>query len=151
MTKKRLDPETMQGCLDCACLSFRQASRAVTQLFDDVLVPVGLVSAQLPVLIVAGVYGPLTVSRLAALLIMDRTTLNRVMKPLQAKGYLRSVPTMDKRKNMLELTAKGHEIIVQSHPLWQSAQQQIVHGLKPKQWKSVKQQLGQVVRVAGGR
>ena len=151
MSKKKLDPDTLEKCLDCACLSFRQASRSVTQLFDDVLVPVGLVSTQLPVLVVAGLYGPLTISRIAALLLMDRTTLTRVLKPLQSKGYLRSVATTDKRKNMLELTAKGHEILVQAHPLWQKAQGQIVQGLKPKEWKAVKQQLGQVVQIAGGR
>lgn len=151
MTKKKLDSLTLAKCLDCACLSFRQASRTVTQLFDDALVPVGLVSTQLPVLVVLGVYGPLTVSRVAALLLMDRTTLNRVLKPLQVRGYVRTISTTDKRKNMLELTSKGHEIIVAAHPLWQKAQEQIVQGLKPKQWNLIRQQLGQVVQIASGR
>jgi DNA-binding MarR family transcriptional regulator len=151
MTKKKLDPVTLEKCLDCACLSFRQASRMVTQLFDDALVPVGLVSTQLPILILLALYGPLTVSRLATMLVMDRTTLTRVLKPLQSKNLIRSVPTTDKRKHMLEITPKGQAILVEAHPLWQKAQGQIVQGLTPDKWNMVRQQLGQVVQIAGGR
>jgi DNA-binding MarR family transcriptional regulator len=151
MSKKRLEPETLEKCLGSACLSFRQAYRAVSQLFDDALVPVGMPSAQLPVLIVAAVYGPLTITRLANLLVIDRTTLTRIIKPLQTKGYLRSIATPDKRKNMLELTPKGHEILVEAYPLWLKAQEQIVLGLKPKNWEMVKYQLGQVVKIANAR
>lgn len=151
MKKKKLDPKSLEKCLDCACLSFRQASRMVTQLFDDALASVGLLSTQLPVLVLLALYGPLTISRLAALLVMDRTTLNRVLKPLQARGYIRTVATTDKRKNLLELAPKGHEIIVEAYPLWQKAQEQIVQGLKPQHWKSVRQQLGEVVQIASRR
>jgi len=151
MTKKKLDAATLEKCLDCACLSFRQASRLVTQLFDDALMPVGLVSSQLPVLILLALYGPLTVSRLAALLLMDRTTLTRVLKPLESKNLIRTVPTSDKRKRLLEITAKGQDILVDAHPLWQKAQGQIVHGMKPHKWELVRQQLGQVAQIASGR
>lgn len=149
--KKKLDPATLEKCLDCACLSFRQASRMVTQLFDDTLVPVGLLSTQLPVLVVLAVYGPLTISRLAAMLVMDRSTLTRILKPLQARKYVQIVTTTDKRKSLLKLTAKGSDIIAEAYPLWEKAQGQIVQGLKPNQWKTVRAQLGQVVQIAGRR
>src|SRR5580692_1648400 len=95
---KILNERSLELCLDCACLSLRQASRMVTQLFDDALMPVGLLSTQLPVLVVLARYGPLTISRLASLIIIDRTTLTRNLKPLQHRGYVRAVPTKDKRK-----------------------------------------------------
>jgi DNA-binding MarR family transcriptional regulator len=151
MKKKKIDATALKECLDCACLSFRQASRMVTQLFDEALVPVGLLSTQLPVLVLLAHYGPLTISRLAALLVMDRTTLTRILKPLQARGYIRTISTTDKRKNLLELAPKGYEILVEAYPLWQKAQAQIVHGLKPGEWKSVRQQLGEVVQIASRR
>src|ERR1700677_4114610 len=91
LARTKLDKKTLEGCLDCACLSFRQAARMVTQLFDEALIPVGLLSTQLPVLIVVNLQSPVTITRLASILIMDRTTLTKNLKPLLAKGYIRTV------------------------------------------------------------
>jgi DNA-binding MarR family transcriptional regulator len=148
---KILDPRALEGCLDCACLSLRQASRMVTQLFDDALVPVGLLSTQLPVLVVLALYGPLTISRLASLIIIDRTTLTRNLKPLQAKGYIQIVSTSDKRKKLLEISQKGRQVIADAYPLWKKVQGQIVQGLRPGHWKAVREQLGQLVQIASKR
>jgi DNA-binding MarR family transcriptional regulator len=150
-TRTRLDKKTLEGCLDCACLSFRQASRMVTQLFDEALVPVGLLSTQLPVLIVINLHNPITITRLASMLIMDRTTLTKNLKPLLTKGYIRTVHSEDKRKTLLELTPHGEALLVKSYPLWRRAQKQIVEGLGSDQWDIVRDKLGQVVRIASGR
>ena len=149
--KKNLPTHSLENCLDCACLSLRQASRMVTQLFDDALVPVGLLSTQLPVLVVLALHGPLTISRLASLIIIDRTTLTRNLKPLQDRDYVRTVATNDKRKNLLEISPKGRQVIADAYPLWQKAQGQIVQGLRPGDWKQVRAQLGQLVQIAGKR
>jgi DNA-binding MarR family transcriptional regulator len=151
MKSKKLDKEILEGCLQCACLSFRQASRMVTQLFDDALVSVGLLSTQLPVLILLSLYSPLTITRLAQLLVMDRTTLTKNLKVLQAKAYIKVMSDKDKRKTLLTLTAKGESMLVKAYPLWQQAQKRIVEGLGSEQWEVVRQQLGQVVQIAGSR
>src|SRR5580765_2078802 len=104
MSKKKIDSATLEKCLECACLTFRQASRVVTQLFDEVLLPTGLFSTQLPVLVLLGVHGPMSITRLAELLVMDRTTLTRNLKPLLKKDYLAPVPTRDKRVSLFKLT-----------------------------------------------
>ena len=148
---KHLTARSLENCLACACLSLRQASRMVTQLFDDALVPVGLLSTQLPVLVVLALHGPLTISRLASLIIIDRTTLTRNLKPLQDRDYIRTVATNDKRKNLLEISPKGRQVIADAYPLWQKAQGQIVQGLRPGDWKQVRAQLGQLVQIAGKR
>src|ERR1700684_324153 len=121
---KKLTIRSLENCLDCACLSLRQASRMVTQLFDDALVPVGLLSTQLPLLVVLALYGPLTISRLASLIIIDRTTLTRNLKPLQKRNYVKTVATNDKRKNLLDVTPRGRQAIADAYPLWQKAQGQ---------------------------
>jgi DNA-binding MarR family transcriptional regulator len=123
----------------------------VTQLFDEALVPVGLLSTQLPVLILLSLYSPLTISRLANLLIMDRTTLTKNLKPLQARGLIKQVPNKDKRKTLLKLTAKGEAMLVKSYPLWQRAQKQVVEGLGSDQWEVMRNRLSQVVQIAGTR
>lgn len=149
MPKKKLDNRSLEKCLDCACLSLRQATRTVTQLFDDALMPVGLLSTQLPILVLLALYGPLTISRLATVMVVDRTTLTRNLKPLQARGYVETVSTMDRRKNLLGVTPGGESLIADAYPLWEKAQKQIVQGLRPEHWKTVRQQLAQIVKIAG--
>lgn len=123
----------------------------VTQLFDDMLVPVGLLSTQLPVLIYLAYYGPLTISRLATMLVMDRTTLTRILKPLQKRKYVQNVATDDRRKTLLEIAPKGYEIMIKAYPHWKKAQSQITDGLKPQTWEKVRKQLAQVVEIASKR
>jgi len=149
--KKKLDRATLEASLDCACLSFRQASRMVTQLFDDALMPVGLLSSQLPILIVLALYSPLTITRLATMLVMDRTTLTKNLKVLKSRGLIREVPDKDRRKTLLELTAKGEALLVKSHPLWLKAQQRIVDGFGPGHWQVIRKELNQAVQIASSR
>jgi DNA-binding MarR family transcriptional regulator len=61
----------------CACLHLRQASRRVTQLFDDALRPVGLRATQFTLLTAVHRLGPVPIQQLAQRLVMDRTTLTR--------------------------------------------------------------------------
>ncbi len=123
----------------------------VTQLFDQTLVPIGLLSTQLPVLVLLALHGPLTVSQLAELLVMDRTTVTRISKPLRVKKYLKTASATDKRKSLFEITPKGRGKLIEAYPLWQKAQGQIVEGLKPGEWKLMRQRLGQVVQIANRR
>ncbi len=70
----------------CACFHLRQASRVVTQLYDETLRPTGILGTQLPLLVALRLHGELTVHGLAKALVMDRTTLTRNLKPLQREG-----------------------------------------------------------------
>src|ERR1700677_4118299 len=80
----------------CASFNFRKAARVITQLFDNALQPVGLRSTQLAVLLAAGINENATMSQLAEIIVADRTTLTRALKPLFVKGYLKSVTGKDK-------------------------------------------------------
>ncbi len=148
---KQLDSPTLEASLECACLSFRQASRMVTQLFDDALMPVGLLSAQVPILIVLALYNPLTITRLASMLLMDRTTLTKNLKTLKARGFIRQGSDKDRRKTLLFITPKGHAILVETHPLWLKAQQRIVDGYGKSRWKVIRKALAQAVQIVSGR
>jgi len=149
--KPKLDPATLAGCLDCACLSFRQAARVVTQLFDESLVPVGLLSTQLPILILLALHDSLAVTRLANLLVMDRTTLTKNLKPLQKRGLVRTLTGPDRRKTLLRITPEGEALVARAHPYWRKAQMQIVEGLGAEPWEQMRKRLGHVVKVAGDR
>ena len=67
----------------CNCLALRQAARQATQLYDRHLAPAGLRTTQFSVLINLRRLGPMTINRLAAQMVMDRTTLGRNVLPLE--------------------------------------------------------------------
>jgi DNA-binding MarR family transcriptional regulator len=131
----------------CASFNFRKAARAVTQLFDTALQPVGLRSTQLVVLLAAGIYEKPTMSEMADIMVTDRTTLTRALKPLFRKGLLVNVPGPDKRKSCISLTGKGHQIIRKSLPYWHKAQNHFVKGFGKAEWGKFLVKLSKAIQV----
>src|SRR5437762_6318726 len=66
----------------CNCAALRQAARRVTRLYDDALAPTGLGLNQFSILARLSLVGPSTIQDLARLLIMDRSTLGHLLRPL---------------------------------------------------------------------
>ena len=125
-----MDDEKQAKCAEivstCVCLQLRQGSRAVTRLFDEMLKPSGLLSTQLPVLVTLVLSGPTTISGLAEELVMDRTSLTRVMLPLRKREFIEIAPGEDRRTRVVSLTERGSDAIVKAIPLWEKAQARIV-------------------------
>ncbi len=92
----------------CNCLALRQATRHVTQFYDQFLAPSGLRATQFSVLARLRKSGPMTINALAGELVMDRTTLGRNILPLQRDGLIAVVPgKSDRRSKELRLTDTG--------------------------------------------
>ena len=73
----------------CVCNTLRRATRAVTAMYDATLAPSGLRITQFSVLIALARLGPLPVSRLAAEVVLDRSTMGRNLDPLERRGLVR--------------------------------------------------------------
>src|SRR5260370_9368411 len=67
----------------CAVMNFRQVSRSVTARFDDQLRPAGLRATQLNLLVAIETTAATTVTGLAEILAMDRTTMTRNLKVIR--------------------------------------------------------------------
>lgn len=61
----------------CMCATLRRASRALTQLYDEALRPLGLRATQFTVLQALSFTGEVSQGELGQLLAMDSTTLTR--------------------------------------------------------------------------
>lgn len=106
----------------CTCAVLRRTARRVTQIYDEALRPSGLRLTQYSVLAnVERAEGP-TVTELAELLEMDRTTLTRNLKPLAKAGLLRIAPGPDQRSRAVEITPDGEAAVARARPLWQEAE-----------------------------
>lgn len=132
----------------CTCFNLRKASRAITQLYDQVLQPSGLLATQFTLLVAISVAGSATVTRLAQELVMDRTTLTRNLKPLERQGLIEIEPGQDQRTRVVSLTDKGHKALARAIPLWEQAQAHIVEGLGQSRWSALLSDLSDTVLLA---
>jgi DNA-binding MarR family transcriptional regulator len=103
----------------CICLDLQRAARAVARRFDAVFRPLDLTNGQFSLLLALRWGGPNTMSRLAALLAMDRTTLTAALKPLDRRGLVAvAVDPADRRSRRLSLTSKGDALLAAALPVW---------------------------------
>ena len=117
----------------CVCFALRKSARAVTQLYDAALEPIGLRATQFSLLASLRVGGPLTVSKLAEAMVMDRTTLTRNLSPVERRGLIKIAPgRRDRRTKEVALTAKGRKRLSQADPLWAAAQTHMRHAMGVK-------------------
>jgi DNA-binding MarR family transcriptional regulator len=70
-----------------------------------------------------------TIGQLADILGLDRTTLNRNLKPLEGKGLIRSGSGKDPRTRTLQLTKEGTKLLQSALPLWLDAQSGVMEVL----------------------
>jgi len=113
----------------CACFNLRRVTRAVTQLYDDILRPTGLRVTQFSVLVALRNMKEATVNQLADKLVVDRTTLTRNLRPLQQAGLVRTRPGLDRRVREISLTPAGEEKLHKALPHWREAQAQMRRAL----------------------
>ncbi|MGA7864484.1 MAG: MarR family winged helix-turn-helix transcriptional regulator [Stellaceae bacterium] len=107
----------------CNCLALRQAARHVTQFYDQFLAPAGLRATQFSILARLQRLGPMTISALAADLVMDRTTLGRNLQPLEREGLVAVVKgRTDRRSRETRLTDTGAERLRTAIEGWVKAQ-----------------------------
>ena len=122
---------TLEECRKCHCLALRRASRAVTQHYESAFRGAGLRATQFTVLSALAVAGPLTVSRLARILGMERTTLTRNLRPLESKGWVEVAHDADdQRLRRVTLTPLGLATATGALPAWRKAQAQATPVLK---------------------
>ncbi|HEX6536967.1 MAG TPA: MarR family transcriptional regulator [Gemmatimonadaceae bacterium] len=123
MTPTRLAPAAAaEIARTCACFSVRKATRAITQLYDDVLRPSGLRATQFTLLVMLAGMGPISVGELADAAVIDRTTLTRNLALLEERGLIEIEPGEDARVRLVALRPEGHQAITAALPLWERAQ-----------------------------
>jgi DNA-binding MarR family transcriptional regulator len=109
---------------DCNCLAIRQASRHVTQFYDQLLAPSGLRTTQYAILSRLQRGGPMPINALAAALVMDRTTLGRNILPLERDGLIEiGASPADRRRREVRLTPDGAARLRAARRGWAVAQQ----------------------------
>ena len=131
---------------ECNCLALRQATRHVTQFYDQYLASTGLRSTQFSILAKLQGLGPTTINVLARELIMDRTTLGRTMLPLERDGLIAiKEGILDRRSKELGVTKAGTERLQRAAKLWVEAQKEFEERFGARRAVDLRSLLGEVV------
>ena len=129
----------------CVCHRTRMAARAVTRLYDDALRSVGLRATQLAVLLAAGTDDVVSITALAKVMGMDRSTLTRNLAPLEREGLIRVGNEGWRRSRTVAITKNGRSRIREALPLWQKAQEQLRKKLG-RRWAAIRADLEGLIR-----
>jgi DNA-binding MarR family transcriptional regulator len=109
----------------CYCSSLRAAARKTTALYDDALAPIGLNIAQFALLRRIERRGPLSLTALAQICELDRSTVGRNVKVLERTGWVICAEADDLREASVRLSAAGADVLRRGAPLWRTAQERI--------------------------
>jgi DNA-binding MarR family transcriptional regulator len=132
-------PEDRTGTIvqveNCACAALRKASRAVTQLYDLVLVPTGLKATQflmLKTIFDAGEIAQCDFAREHAIAI---ETLSRRFANLREKGLVQVRIGMHHSERIYRLTPCGRKHFEDAVPYWLLAQSRLKTTLGEADWR----------------
>jgi DNA-binding MarR family transcriptional regulator len=114
--------KSLPPSLPCMCASFRRTSRALTQLYEDALRPVGLRATQFTILQALSLAGEVTQGELGQILAMDSTTLTRTLNIMGRHGWIAKRRGEDRREWRMRLSKGGRTQFNQAFPHWENAQ-----------------------------
>lgn len=133
---------------DCVCATMRQCSRALTQLYDAALRPVGLTAMQFQLLLTLQKAGPVTVKALAVALTIDQTTLTRSLALLEKNKWIVAHPQPDRRLRAFALSRSGTALLERALPIWTGVQQEVLGHLDSDAWASTRAQFQVLITFA---
>jgi DNA-binding MarR family transcriptional regulator len=91
--------------------------------------------------------GSVTITSLSEILLMDRTTLPRDLKPLERQGWVSITEGEDRRKRFIALTPEGRDLLKRTLPLWEQAQIRIRDYMGDDPYKGLLGQLSDIVKL----
>ena len=120
----------------------------ITQQYDNRFRKVGLRSTQFNLLAAVDKAGPVPMTKLADILLMDRTTLNRDLQPLKRDGLVSVKPGRDRRVRLIDLTEVGRAKLEAGFPVWRELQDDFHGSMGKKRWNSLMKELSRSRRIA---
>jgi len=128
----------------CACGRLRRATRALTQLYDDLLAPAGLRLTQFSLLRTLMREGTVRITELAAVQLLDRTALSRNLDPLVEQGLVEIVRGRDARTREVAISRKGMNALKAAEPHWTRAQKAVAERIGASKLEALIATLGEL-------
>jgi DNA-binding MarR family transcriptional regulator len=124
MTAKKIQTLTDTIARECIAVRMRMLNRAVTNIYDDALRPLGLKVSQMNILVAAGKMGTARPVEVCERLHLDVSTLSRNVERMKTRGWLEVIPDDDGRTQPFRLTSAGRKLVERAASAWKKAQKQ---------------------------
>jgi DNA-binding MarR family transcriptional regulator len=134
----------------CLCFVLRQASRAVSRLYDEELRSVGLRTTQFSLLQALRRSGELRQRDLAERTLHDETSLTRGLRPLVEAGWIAVRAGKDRREKWFRITADGEAKLEEARHAWERAQARVQTLLPEGARQGLMKTLSEVAQRAAG-
>ena len=132
---------------DCACFNLQKATRAVSQYYSKILKPSGLRGTQFTILRVLAVINSGNITNIGNIMVVDRTTLTRNLRPLEKRKLVKIVPGKDQRSREVRLTKKGKDTLTAAIPLWEEAQKRFSEKLSKEEFQNIFKLMSSIISV----
>lgn len=140
--------DQMLPALPCMCGSLRRAARALTQMYENELRPLGLRSTQLTILQMISRTGELTQRKLGEILAMDSTSLTRTLAVMLREGWLTERRGEDRRERWLGMSRAGERKLNSALPIWEKVQARLRQKIGAQSWKDLMKLTHQLTHLA---
>jgi DNA-binding MarR family transcriptional regulator len=126
------------------CGNFRRTSRALTQLYEEAIRPLGLRATQLTILQVLSRAGEVSQGQLGEMLAMDSTSLTRTLAIMRRQGWITERRGEDRRERWLRMSKGGEAQLRRVLPVWEKVQRRLRGQLGEQAWSNLLQLTYQV-------
>jgi DNA-binding MarR family transcriptional regulator len=121
------------------CGNFRRTSRALTQLYEEAIRPLGLRATQLTILQALSRAGEVSQGQLGEMLAMDSTSLTRTLAIMRRQGWITERRGEDRRERWLRLSKGGEAQLRRVLPVWEKVQSRLRRQLGEQAWNNLLQ------------
>jgi DNA-binding MarR family transcriptional regulator len=130
ITENRYVQRSFRSDSPCIVAAMRAATRRLTQLYDEAMVPTGLRITQFHILseLERRSADPPTVGELADILTMERSALGQTLRPLERDGLIDlGHDKRDARRRPIKLTKAGKDKVMRGRRYWAAAHEKFEH------------------------
>ncbi|MGN8249144.1 MarR family winged helix-turn-helix transcriptional regulator [Pseudomonas sp. SMV7] len=114
---------------ECICTHLRRAARGVSRHYDEALAGFGVNVAQFSLLRHLQRLDRPSITTLAEAMGLERSTLGRNLRVLEAEGLVALADGDDQRNRVVLLTDAAKQLLHAAHPAWERAQAELVERL----------------------
>lgn len=125
----------------CYCTLLKKASRRLSALYDEALAPFGINIGQFSHMRTIRRNEPISLTELAELMELDRSTVGRNTKVLERMGLVETTSGEDQREALLRLSGEGAALLERAAPVWEDVQVRLDERLGEDKTADLKQLL----------
>jgi DNA-binding MarR family transcriptional regulator len=130
----------------CALFDVHRLSRVLTSMYNARLRESGLTMVQFTLLRNLAALQSTPLTKLARALDMERTSVTRLLAPLQDEGLIAFASEEDRRVRNVQITKRGLAALKRSEPAWREAQETLLGAIGEPTWMELRTSLRKTLR-----